>query len=150
MEKTITYDEGHAHVAAVRVLTYRDGRPPTIEEVAAALGSKVELTNYRLRALEERGIISIIESPFEAHITVRDYLALEKLPTERSGPGLAEAVQDFQRRQQEKAGEMLRIFEETDEAGEKKTKQAKFESDFRRFKEKKTKRAPWEKSSGED
>ena len=145
METSLTLDEGHAHVAAVRVLRYRLQRPPTIEEVAEALGSKVELTNHRLRALEERGIVSIVENPFEAHVSVKDHLALEKLPVEREGEDLADAVEDFRRRQEEKGQEMMRIFEEKDEAQEKKSRHDEMADELRSFRKKKAKKAPWEK-----
>jgi hypothetical protein len=145
LETTITYDEGHAHVAAIRVLRYRSGRPPTIEEVAEILGSTVEITNHRLRALESRGIISVIENPFEAHLSVRDHLALEQLPTEDTGEGLAEAVEDFQKRQEEKASEMMRLFEEGDADKDKDDRQKGLEQELRKFKKKKVRKAPWEK-----
>ncbi len=145
MDVTITYEEGHAHVAAVRVLTYRLQRPPTLEEVAEVLGSQVEITNHRLRALEKLGIITIVENPFEAHVSVEDHLALEKLPAEASATALADAVQDFRRRQEEKASEMMRKFEEDDEKGEKKKKHDRIAEDLRGYKKKPARKAPWEK-----
>jgi hypothetical protein len=145
MEITITHDEGHAHVAAIRVLAYRTRRPPTIEEVATELGSTSEITNHRLRALAAKGIVTLVENPFETHVSVRDYLALEKLPVEDTGPGLAEAVQDFQRRQTQKADERMRIFEEADEAREKREKHDRMAGDLKDFRPGKAKKAPWEK-----
>jgi DNA-binding transcriptional regulator YhcF (GntR family) len=145
MEITVTFDVGHAHVAAVRVLQYRNGRPPTIEEVAEVLGSKVELTNHRLRALERAGIVTIVENPFEAHVSVRDHLALEKLPAEVDENALSEAVDDFKKRQAEKAEEQMRVFEESDEEREKREKHGAMEQELKSFRAKKTKKAPWEK-----
>jgi hypothetical protein len=146
MEVRIAYEEGHAHVAAVRVLQYRLKRPPTIEEVAEVLGSKGELTNHRLRALEKLGIVSLVENPFETHVSVRDYLALEKLPVEVSEAGLSEAVQDFRRRQAEKADEMMKLFEDTDPQQEKRERTERQAGDLRNYQPKKSDRkAPWEK-----
>jgi hypothetical protein len=145
MEVRIAYEEGHAHVAAIRVLQYRLKRPPTIEEVAEVLGSKAELTNHRLRALQGLGIVTIVESPFEVHVSVRDHLALEKLPAEVSEAGLSDAVQDFRRRQAEKAEEMMKIFEETDADRDLREKNARLADDLRKFQPKKpAKKAPWE------
>jgi DNA-directed RNA polymerase specialized sigma subunit len=144
MDVTVTYDVGHAHVAAVRVLHYRNGRPPTIEEVAEELGSKTELTNHRLRALERAGIVTIVENPFEAHVSVRDHLALEKLPAEADENALSDAVADFRKRQAEKAEEQMRVFEETDEDREKREKHGAMEKDLKAFRAKKAKKAPWE------
>ena len=145
MDITITYDVGHAHVAAVRVLQYRNGRPPTIEEIAEELGSKVELTNHRLRALERAGIVTIVENPFEAHVSVRDHLALEKLPAEADESALSDAVSDFRKRQAEKADDLIRVFEDTDEEQEQQEKHGEMEQDLKAFRPKKPKKAPWEK-----
>lgn len=148
METSITREEGHAHVAAIRVLCYRLRRPPTIEEVAEVLGSKVEITNHRLRALEGLGIVSVVENPFEVHVSVEDYLALENLPVEADEDAFKDAVKDFQKRQTEKADEMMRIFEESDEKREKKEKHDQMADDLKRFKRKKPKKAPWEPDDG--
>lgn len=146
MEVRIAYEEAHAHVAAVRVLQYRLHRPPTIDEIAEALGSKPEITNHRLRALEKLGIVTIVENPFEVHVSVRDHLALEKLPAEVSEAGLSEAVQDFRKRQAEKADEMMRLFEEGDAEKERRERNEKIESDLKGFQpKKKARKAPWEK-----
>ena len=80
MEVRISREEGHAHVAAVRVLQYRLHRPPTPEEIAEVLGSKLELTMHRLRALKELGILVLVENPFETHVSVGDHTALDSLP----------------------------------------------------------------------
>lgn len=146
MEVRIAYEEGHAHVAAIRVLQYRLKRPPTIDEVAEVLGSKPEITNHRLRALETAGIVTIVENPFESHVSVRDHLALEKLPPEVSEAGLSDAVQDFKKRQAEKAEEMIRLFDEGDPNRERKERTDKMAEDLRSFQPKKTpKKAPWER-----
>ncbi len=146
MQPTITYEEGHAHVAAVRVLTYRLGRPPTVEEIADVLGSKPELTNHRLRILEELGIVVRVENPFNVHFSVRDHLALEKLPAEASTAGLSDAVLDFQKRQEKKSEEFVKMFEEMNPDKEKKEKYSKLEEEMRSFQKKKgARKAPWEK-----
>ena len=145
MDTSITQQIGHVHVAAVRLLAYKLGRPPTIEEAAEALGSKTEITNHRMRKLAELGIVHLVENPFEVHVSVADHLALEKLPTEVNEEALSEAVEDFKRRQEEKAEELIRTFEEDDEAAEKKKQHDQMADDLRKFKQKKTKKAPWEK-----
>jgi hypothetical protein len=145
VKASLSREEGHAHVAAIRVLSYREGRPPTLAEVAEILGSKIEITTHRLRALQELGIVQMIESPFEVHVHVADYAALEELPEEHTGEDLAEQMKDFQRRQEEKAEEFQRIFAEEDPDAPKKEKFSKLEDELRSFKKKKSKKAPWEK-----
>ena len=77
MDIRISREEGHAHVGAIRVLQYRLGRPPTPAEVAEVLGSKEEITRHRLRALEQLGIVRLVENPFETHASVADHVALD-------------------------------------------------------------------------
>jgi hypothetical protein len=145
MDVTITREEGHAHVAAVRVLHYRLHRPPTVDEVAEILGSKPEITNFRLRRLAELGIIHIVENPFETHLSVDNHAALDDLPQEVDEDALQDAVADFKKRQKEKADEMIRTFETEDEGAEKRQKHDQMADDLRKFEQKKTKKAPWEK-----
>ncbi|HMB71744.1 MAG TPA: hypothetical protein VKU85_20700 [bacterium] len=145
MEVTITQDEGHAHVAAIRVLSYRLGRPPTMEEVAEILGSKVEITNHRMRKLASLGIVHLVENPFDVHLSVADHLALEKLPAEIDEDALSDAVEDFKKRQEEKAQEMMRVFESDEEEQEKRKKHDEIADGLKSFKPKKAKKAPWEK-----
>ena len=146
MEVQVAYEEGHAHVAAIRLLQYRLKRPPTLDEVAEALGSKPEITNHRLRALQALGIVRMVENPFDVHISVGDHLALEKLPAEVSEAGLSDAVQDFKKRQAEKAEEMIRMFDEGDPNQERRERTGKQAEDLRKFQPKKAaKKAPWEK-----
>jgi DNA-binding transcriptional regulator GbsR (MarR family) len=145
MDVTITRDEGHAHVGAIRVLMYRSGRPPTIEEIAELLGSQIEITNHRLRALEKLGIVKIVENPFEAHVSVADHRTLDDLPAEADEEAFSEAVEDFKKRQRAQADDMVRLFEEGDAEREKKDRQDEIESGLKGFKPKKPKKAPWEK-----
>ena len=146
MEVQISWEQGHAHVAAVRVLQYRLKRSPTLPEVAEVLGSTVEITNHRLRALEKLGIVTLVENPFETHVAVRDYLALEKLPAEVSEAGLSDAVEDFKKRQAEKAEERMKFFETGGVAKEREERLERLEGDLKTFQPKKpTKKAPWEK-----
>ena len=144
MKIVITQEVGRAHVGAVHVLRYRLERPPTLDEVAEVLGSTVEVTNHRLRALEALGIVTIVESPFEVHVSVANHLGLEELPEEAEEDGLADAVKDFRRRQEEKANEMMRAFEDDDEGKERQEKHERIEDDLQTFKPKPAKKAPWE------
>jgi len=145
VEVSLTRDEGHAHVAAIRVLRYRLGRPPTLDEVAEILGSRPEITNHRLRKLQALGIVHIVENPFDIHLSVADHRPLDDLPEEADENVLSDAVEDFKRRQAAKAEELVRTFEEDDETAEKREKHSRMAEDLKSFRQKKTKKAPWEK-----
>ncbi|MBZ0267503.1 hypothetical protein K8I85_05060 [bacterium] len=146
MEVRISREDGHAHVAAIRVLQYRLKRPPTPQEIADILASKLELTLHRLRALRELGIVVLVENPFEIHVSVGNHLALDDLPEDVSESGLKDAVEEFKKRQTEKADQMVRLFEETDEDEERRQANDERAEDLKKFQPKKpTKKAPWEK-----
>jgi hypothetical protein len=145
MESSITREEGHAHVAAVRVLRWRLGRPPTLEEIAEVLGSKMEITNHRIRRLAELGALYIVENPFNVHVSVADHRVVDDLPETANEDVLKDAVQDFKKRQAEKAEEMVRTFERDDEGAERRDKHDRIAEDLKRFRPKKAKKAPWEK-----
>jgi DNA-directed RNA polymerase specialized sigma subunit len=146
MEIRISREEGHAHVAAVRVLQYRLRRPPTPEEVAEVLGSQRELTLHRLRALQTLGIVVLVDNPFEVHVSVGNHVALDDLPEDVSESGLAQAVEEFKKKQRSKADEMVRLFEETDEEAERRQANEGRADELRKFQPKKpAKKAPWEK-----
>jgi hypothetical protein len=145
VETSITREEGHAHVAAVRVLRYRLGRPPTLEEIAEVLGSRVEITNHRLRRLAELGVVHIVENPFNVHVSVANHRLVDDLPETANEDVLKDAVQDFKKRQAEKADEMVRTFERDDEGAERREKHDRMAGELKGFRPKKTKKAPWEK-----
>ncbi|GJM44830.1 MAG: hypothetical protein DHS20C21_16720 [Gemmatimonadota bacterium] len=146
MDVRISREEGHAHVGAIRVLHYRLRRPPTPAEVAELLGSQTEITLHRLRALQALGIVILVENPFEMHVSVGDHRTLDDLPEEVSEIGLSDAVQDFKKRQSEKADQMVRLFEETDEDAERREANDQRADDLRKFQPKKPQgKAPWEK-----
>ncbi len=146
MEIRISREQGHAHVAAVRVLHYRLKRPPTPEEIAEILGSKEEITLHRLRALGGLGIVTLVENPFEVHISVADHTALDELPEDISDDGLADAVQEFKKRQAVKADELIQTFEETDEQSERRERAEQHAEELRNYQPKKPdSKAPWEK-----
>jgi len=116
-----------------------------MEEVAEVLGSKPEITNHRMRALAALGIVHLVENPFDVHLSVANHLELEKLPEEANEEALSEAVEEFRKRQEKKAEEMLQIFEKDEEGKERKKKHRQMAEDLRQFKKKPAKKAPWEK-----
>ncbi|MCH6564046.1 MAG: hypothetical protein IH800_16665, partial [Myxococcales bacterium] len=64
MDVSITREEGHAHVAAVRVLKYRLGRPPTMAEVIEAA-----------RTPEEMWLLLVVAFPKSTLAEVRQLIA---------------------------------------------------------------------------
>ncbi|HMB67978.1 MAG TPA: hypothetical protein VKU85_01660, partial [bacterium] len=114
-------------------------------EIGEILGSQVEITLHRLRALEQLGILRLVENPFETHVSVADHRPLDELPEEVSEAGLQDAVEDFKKRQSAKADEMVRLFEETDEEAERRQTNEDRAEQLRNYRPPKPKtKAPWE------
>ncbi|MBM3321723.1 MAG: hypothetical protein FJY73_13755 [Candidatus Eisenbacteria bacterium] len=131
------YEEGHLFVAAVRVLAHREGRPPTVEEIAELLGDSREIAYHLARGLAEKGVLRLLANPFETHVEVADHLALEELSREEHGPGFEEDLREFQERKKKDRDEMSDFFMGDGREKKKKDKLSKMEEEFRKFRKSK-------------
>ena len=134
MEHIPARAEGHLVVAAVRVLQHQLGRPPAIDEVAEILRHSKELTGHLVRALEARGIVHTIKSPFDVRVEVRDHLEIDKLPLEETGPGLQDEVEEFHKRFQKKQEALQNLFDSGELEAKKKQKHENLADELRNFK----------------
>lgn len=134
MSHTPPRSEGHLLVAAVRVLAHKTGRPPSVEEAAELLGWSRELTGHLSRALEAKGILQAITSPFDVRLEVADYLALENLPVEDTGPGLRDEVEAFHEQFKKKQEELQALFESGEIEKRKQERIEGLENELRDFK----------------
>lgn len=133
----VTREEGHLVVAAIRVLAHREERPPRPEEVAALLGMAPEVLRARMAALAEIGVLAVIESAFDTHVEIRDHLRLEELEAGAQSRALDEDLADFDRRQQEAAERMSRLFDEGDHERRQAERIRKMEDELRDFRQRK-------------
>jgi hypothetical protein len=101
--------EGHLVVAAIRVLAHREGRAPTPEEVADLLDLPGAAVRLQLAVLQDLGAVRLVESAFATHVEVHDHTRLEELPEGRVDE-LSSDLADFDRRKQEEAERMERLF----------------------------------------
>ena len=101
----------HLVLAAIRVLSHRLQRSPRPDEVAELL--EWPETTIRLHAaqLQDLGAAMLVESAYEVHLEVRDHRLVDDLEAERS-EALADDLADFDRRKQEEAEKMARLFED--------------------------------------
>ncbi len=95
MEGKNQYQEGHLFIAAVRVLEYCHGAPPTLGQIAEMLKFSVEQTGWISRRLHEAGIIKMVESAFGDRWGIDDHLKLEELPREMESSQMDEALKQF-------------------------------------------------------
>ena len=128
-----SYDEGHVFVAAIRVLRHREKRPPTVEEVAELLGQAREIGFLLARGLAEKGVLDMVENPFDTHLEIRDHLALEDLDREEKGPGFGEDLEEFRKRKEKERDELGAFFASGGESEEKKKKLDSLDEAFRKY-----------------
>lgn len=136
------YDDGHLLVAAVRVLTHREGRPPSVEEAAALVGLSPEVVHHLVRRLEAGGIARAVETPFEARIVIEDHTLLEQLPRDETGPSVASEFESFRERQQQKQEELEKLFEPGALKKKRQEKSSSLEKQFKAFRDSRRPRPP--------
>ncbi len=93
---THLYQQGHLVVAAIRVLTHRDGVPPSVAAVAAMLHFSAEQANRLCAKLHAMGVIELVEGGFGTRLFVRDHAALETVAAQDQAPAFADAIKQFQ------------------------------------------------------
>ncbi len=136
MNFTPGYEESHLLVAAVRVLSHKDGRSPTPDEVADLLAFSREKTYVLVHELRRLGILRALETPFEIRLDVGDPVPLEQLPRGDSGPSIAGELDEFHSREQEKKQVMERMFRGGEADRRRKERVSKLEKEFEKFKPK--------------
>ena len=122
--------DAHLVLAAIRVLSHRLERSPRPDEVAELLELPEASVRLRAVALQELGAVIMVESAFETHLEIRDYLKVEELPQE-SADDLAGDLAAFDQRKQDEAEKMARLFEDGTFADEKRRKLDQMDEDFR-------------------
>ena len=90
------YTRSHLLVAAIRVLEYQKGRPPTIDEVCELLSVSLEEGNLLYRKLHEIGILEVVEGTYGVRLFIRDHLKLEEISKGTAENSLGKAIRQFQ------------------------------------------------------
>jgi len=134
MPSNPSYEESHLLVAAVRVLSHKDGRPPTVEQVSELIEESPEVARVHLRWLSERGIVRLVTTPFEMRAQIGNHLALEELPRGDEMPQMEEEVGEFReqfRSRQEKIG---KLFSTEDIAKKNEERRKQLDQELKKFK----------------
>ncbi|MFH1278113.1 MAG: hypothetical protein ABIK65_07020 [Candidatus Eisenbacteria bacterium] len=127
------YEESHLYVAGVRVLAHTHHRPPTVEEVADLIDLSKEAAYHLARALAGKHILRMIENPFETHLEIADHRALESLPREETGPGIAEDLEEFTEKKKKEHDKLGDFFKTGGMEKTKEKKLSKIEEEFKKF-----------------
>ncbi len=135
MKDTSFYSNAHLVVAAIRVLEYQKGRPPTVHEMCDTLSVSLEQGNILCRKLKGIGILEVVEGNYGIRLFVRDHLKLEEIPKETEDAGLEDAVKQFQNSRKAMAQKVATI--KADQAEKKKNLFAELEKKLKENLEKK-------------
>ncbi len=106
----LTRNEAHLMVAAIRVLDHREQRPPTPLEIADLLERSESAVRLDLNTLADLRIVLLVESAYEIHAEVKNYLLVEELDLE-AGPQISDDLAAFDREKEEEAERMANLFE---------------------------------------
>ncbi len=146
MEVKVSYREGHLVVAATRVAAHRQsGRPPTEDEIAEVCGLSREWVGVLVSQLDRLGVLRLLTGPFETRVEIVDHLALEKLPHAESTTGVEDELKEFAAKKREEDEKLRQIFTGENLRKREEEKMGKLADDFRTFKPKPPKSAPFMK-----
>ena len=130
------YELGHLIVAAIRVISHRESRPPTLEGIGTLLGFSPEFVGQVIRGLEEKNIVRPVESAFDDRFEIVEHINLEELPREMKTPGMEQDIEDFEKRFREKQEKLENLFESDEIDEKKKEKMKSMEDELKSFKKK--------------
>jgi hypothetical protein len=141
MARKPSYEDGHLVVAAVRVLSHRQAKPPTPEDVAGLLDMPPEFVRTLVASLGALGVLRVMENPFETRLELGDHALLEDLPKSAEGPSIKDELDSFVQRKKKEVEETERMFTVEEMDKKKQEKLAKMEDEIKRMK--KTKYQPF-------
>ena len=148
MERLPPYEKSHLVVAAVRILSFRDGIAPTEEQVAELLGIAPDFTRSLIRALAEIEIVRVIQNPFETRVELGEFMKLEELPRDEGERAMESELEAFHERYRKKREEMEGLFGGEGVRRRQKERADRLEDEFRNFRKRMGRGVP--SSSGQE
>ena len=136
MQHSDLYSNAHLMVAAIRILTHKNSKHPSLNEICKTLSFSLEQGNLICKKLKDLGIIDVVEGAFENHLFIKDHLKIEEIPRDKKEDRLEEAlkkfkdskkdfskkIESFQAKQAEKQKALFAELEEKLKKGSDKTK----------------------------
>ncbi len=101
MNYSSLYGKSHLIVAAVRVLEYQAGAPPTIENICRLLSISAEEVLRICRKLKEIQAIDMVETIDEIRIYITDHRKLEDIPIQDEISSLESELMKFKKAKEE-------------------------------------------------
>lgn len=136
--RDLTRSEAHLILAGIRVLEHRLERSPTPDQLAELLNASPSAIRLQLANLNDRGVVALVESAYDTHVEIRDYLQIEDF-TEEEGPAITDDLADFDRRKQEEAEKMAHLFDSGEHAQQQREKLEQMDDDLQDFRKRKPK-----------
>ncbi len=100
MKNLSPYQTAHLLVAAVRVLEYRDGHPPSPEAIGRLLSVSEEQVHRLCRKLVQQGILETTSGAYGLRVFISDHTAIEALSHEIPKSGLEDELAKFKQERQ--------------------------------------------------
>jgi hypothetical protein len=117
------YQKAHLVVAAIRLHAYREGVPPTPEQIGEALGMNREQAHFLVNKLVEVGAVQVAEGSFGTRVLLADHLKLEELEGHDLTPSIEEELAAFKVAQAQRNEQLGKLFEKDHVDEEKKSLQ---------------------------
>ena len=128
--------EAHLVIAAIRILENRDQMPPTPGDMADLLNVSESSVRLQLNILSDLGIVCLVESAFEVHVEIKDYLLIEDLSSEE-GPDISADLAAFDLKKEEEARRMANLFDSGEHEEKRQTRLNQMDQELKDFKGKK-------------
>ncbi len=131
----LTRNEAHLLLAGIRVLSHLKNIPPTPEELAEILEQPSTLVRLQLDFLNELGAVTLVQSAYQTHTEIKDYLAIEELGTD-AGPEISEDLRAFDERKKLEAEKMAHLFDSGENEDKRQKKMDEMDKELKDFKKK--------------
>jgi len=95
------YINAHLIVAAIRILEYQNGKPPTMDDISRTLNISIEECNQLCRKLNELHIVELIEKTGDIRAFIKDHLKIEEIPKQPEQPGIESELLKFKQSRKE-------------------------------------------------
>ena len=90
------YSNAHLIVAAIRILSHQNAKPPSVDEVSQALSFSLEQGNLICNKLKSMGIIDLIEGAFGTGLFIKNHVKIEEIQRGEKEDKLGTALKKFQ------------------------------------------------------
>lgn len=96
MQNSDLYSHAHLIVAAIRVLSHQNAKPPSVDEVSQVLSFSLEQGNLICNKLKSMGIVDLVEGAFGTGLFIKNHAKIEEIRRGEKEDKLETALKKFQ------------------------------------------------------